>query len=145
MSTRLVAPWRDVDIVEQSGGLEGMRAILEDFYTRIFDDLLIGFFFRGRSKALLVERQLQFTARAFGADIVYMGASIPEAHAPLPPILAGHFDRRHKVLSDTLHAHQVPESARIAWLAFDRSFYRAVVRNEDAVTKTGTRAPDSDE
>ncbi len=114
-------------VVERVGGLDAMRVILRDFYDRLFVDPMIGFFFAGRDKALLVERQLQFTAAALGGDIVYEGKPIPEAHAALP-ILPGHFDRRHKLLGDVLDAHGVDAEAREAWLAFDRSFRRAVLK-----------------
>lgn len=115
-------------VVERVGGLDAMRVILRDFYDRLFADPMIGFFFAGRDKALLVERQLQFTAAALGAPgVVYEGKPIPEAHAGLP-ILKGHFDRRHKVLGDVLEAHGVDAESRAAWLAFDRSFRRAVLK-----------------
>jgi truncated hemoglobin YjbI len=121
-------PRARVDVVAAAGGLEGMRVILRDFYDRLFVDPMVGFFFAGRDKARLVELQLQFTARALGADVVYEGRPMPEAHAGLPPILPGHFDRRHKLLADVLAAHGVPDEAREAWLAYDRSFRRAVLR-----------------
>ena len=107
-----------------------MRAILRDFYDRLFTDLIVGFFFQGKDKAELVERQLQFTARSLGVDIEYRGQSMPKAHATLPPILPGHFDRRHKLLADVLEAHEVPDDIRKAWLDYDKSFRRAVVSEE---------------
>jgi truncated hemoglobin YjbI len=116
-----------VDVLAAVGGLEGMRAILRDAYARFAADLMIGFFFRGRDLAQLVEHQLRFTARALGADVVYEGRPIPEAHAALPPILPGHFDRRHALLAQVLREHAVPDDAREAWLAYDRSFRRAVL------------------
>jgi len=114
---------------EEIGGLDGMRVILEDFYERLLRDVMVGFFFQGRDQRLLVERQLQFTARALGAPIVYQGQSIPKAHAGLP-ILAGHFDRRHQILKETLEAHQVPDAFRTRWLALDQSFRRAVIKKK---------------
>jgi hemoglobin len=116
-----------VDVLAAVGGLPGMRAILRDFYARLAADLMVGFFFQGRDLAQLVEHQLRFTARALGADVAYEGRPIPEAHAALPPILPGHFDRRHALLAQVLRAHSVPDDAREAWLTYDRSFRRAVL------------------
>jgi truncated hemoglobin YjbI len=112
-----------------------MRVILRDFYDRLFVDLIVGFFFTGRDKPRLVEHQLHFTARALGADVVYSGRPMPEAHAGLPPILDGHFDRRHKLLGDVLREHAVPDAARDAWLAYDRSFRRAVLGAKASLRK----------
>lgn len=115
------------DWVERMGGIDVVRAVLRDFYDRLFADPLVGFFFAGRDKPTLIERQLEFTARALGHDIAYAGRSMPEAHAGLPPILPGHFDRRHALLAAAVAAHAVPAAARDAWLAYDRSFRRAVL------------------
>ena len=116
-----------IDWVARIGGIEAMRAVLRDFYDRLFVDPIVGFFFAGRDKPTLIERQLEFTARALGHDIGYRGRSVPDAHATLPPILPGHFDRRHKLLADVITMHAIPDDARTAWLAYDRSFRRAVV------------------
>ena len=116
-----------VDVVAAVGGLEAMRAILRDLYARLAADLMIGFFFQGRDLDRLVDHQLRFTARSLGADVIYEGRPIPEAHAALPPILPGHFDRRHALLAKVLADHAAPGDARDAWLAYDRSFRRAVL------------------
>lgn len=42
-----------------------------------------------------------------------------EAHRGLP-ILAGHFDRRHVLLKETLERHDVPQHVREAWLDLDQ-------------------------
>lgn len=127
-----------VDVVALVGGLDAMRDILRDFYDRLFTDLIVGFFFAGRDKAQLVEHQLRFTARALGSDVLYEGRSMPDAHAGLPPILQGHFDRRHKLLGDVLRERGVPDAARDAWLAYDRSFRRAVLGAKASLRKPGS-------
>lgn len=118
---------RNPEMIERIGGLDGMRGILQDFYARLFQDPMIGFFFAGRDVELLVERQLQFTARAFGMNVLYEGKSLPDAHAPLA-ILPGHFDRRHELLRQVLVAHRVPQEVQDAWLDFDYAFRKAVLK-----------------
>ncbi len=116
-------------LAAQLGDIEVMRHVLDTFYRKLFADVLVGFFFAGRDRDALVERQLEFTARAFGYDVAYAGKPVREVHAALPPILAGHFDRRHKLLGDAITEHALSEDIRTAWLEFDRSFRAVVVRN----------------
>lgn len=104
---------------EAAGGLDGIRSVVADFYDRLFSDVMVGFFFHGHDKGELTERQTQLVARALGGDVVYEGRPIREAHAGLP-ILPGHFDRRHRILAETLADHGVDGAARDAWLSFDR-------------------------
>jgi hemoglobin len=123
---RRQAPAPSTDAI---GGVDGMRRILQDFYDRLFIDPMIGFFFAGRDKHSLIEQQLAFTAsKAFGMPIAYRGKSVADAHRALP-ILTGHFDRRHTILQHTLRDHQVPDDIQAHWLAFDRSFRRALLRH----------------
>ncbi len=112
---------------EEIGGVVGMRRVLQDFYGRLLKDPMVGFFFAGKNVSELVERQLTFTARALGAPVAYSGRSIREAHARLP-ILPGHFDRRHRLLEETLDAHQVSEPLRSEWLKLDLALRHVVVK-----------------
>ena len=110
------------------GGEPKIRAILEDLYTRIFDDALIGFLFAGHDKAHLVAMQTLFTRRMLGdRSAVYGGKPVPEAHAALP-ILPGHFDRRHQLLREVLDAHAVAAFPRDFWLRIDLGLRDAILR-----------------
>jgi hemoglobin len=115
-------------LYEQAGGEDGIRAVLDDLYTRLFADPMVGFLFAGRDKDHIVREQTAFTRRMLGdASAVYTGKSIPDAHASLP-ILAGHFDRRHRVLAEVLQSRGLPEEARDAWLRLDQGLRTAVMR-----------------
>lgn len=112
---------------EQLGGEAPLRAIVADFYDRVFDDVMIGFFFRNQDKARLVEREFEFAARALGAaDVEYRGRTMRAAHAK-HPIMRGQFDRRAKILEDTLRDHDVPEAVRLAWMGHTRALARAIL------------------
>ena len=51
-----------------------LRAVLADFYDRVFADVMIGFMFAGKDRAHLVEREYELTAKLLGAPgIVYRG------------------------------------------------------------------------
>jgi hemoglobin len=96
-------------------GPDRLRAVVDDFYRRIFDDVMIGFLFQGKNRELLARREYEFTARLLGADLPYTGRSMPEAHAK-SPILGGHFERRLKVLRDTIHDHGVDDEVARVWI-----------------------------
>jgi hemoglobin len=96
-------------------GAERLRAVIADFYDRVFDDVMIGFHFWGKDKARLVDKEWEFAARLLGGDVPYTGRPIREAHAKLP-ILGGQFDRRLQILRETLADHGVAEEVRRAWI-----------------------------
>lgn len=105
---------------------EELRAVIRDFYDRVFEDVMIGFMFRGADKERLIEREWELVARLLGArDVVYQGRSMRAAHARVP-ILGGHFERRMQILRDTLADHDVPEAVREKWLAHSLSLRRQV-------------------
>lgn len=114
---------------ERLGGEPVLRAILTDFYDRVFADVMIGFMFKGRDRARLVELETQFTARALGADVAYEGRGMRQAHASVP-ILIGHFQRRYQILRETLADHAVDPDVMEAWLGHSRALQRAVLPAE---------------
>ena len=113
---------------EEMGGEAVILAVLEDLYTQLFDDVFVAFLFAGHDKARIVREQAVFTRRMLGdRTAVYAGKSIPDAHASLP-ILAGHFDRRHLLLRQTLERHAVPERPRQAWLRLDAALRDVILK-----------------
>jgi hemoglobin len=96
-------------------GPDKLRAVITDFYRRLFDDVMIGFMFIGKDRRRLIEKEIELTSRFLGADIRYTGRPMREAHGKLP-IMGGHFDRRRKILEETLAAHDVDADVREAWI-----------------------------
>lgn len=96
-------------------GPDKLRAVITDFYARLFDDVMIGFLFIGKDRKRLIEKEIELTARFLGADVRYTGRPLREAHAR-SPIMGGHFDRRRKILEETLAAHDVDPEVRETWL-----------------------------
>lgn len=101
---------------DRIGGEPALRAIIDEFVDRMFDDVMIGFFFRRASRERIKEMELQHAAEHLGGPIRYCGRPLRDAHAP-HRIMGGQFARRSKILSDVLEAHRVPEDVRRAWLA----------------------------
>jgi hemoglobin len=106
-----------------------VRAIIVDFYERVFADVMIGFMFEGVDRERLVQREYEFSARHLGADVVYTGRTMRAAHAK-HPIRRGHFQRRNVIFEETLRAHDVPAPIREAWMRKLRAL-ESVVLNTD--------------
>lgn len=115
-------------LTEEVGGPERLNALVRDFYQRVFDDAMIGFFFAGSELDEIADAQVQYVrARLGNEQVEYTGKPIRRAHLE-HPILSGHFDRRHQLLRETLDDHDVPEHVRAAWLDLEQRLRELVVR-----------------
>ncbi len=103
-------------LLEQAGGLDGLRRVVTSFYDAVFDDVMIGFFFRGLDKSALIDREIELAARMLGAEHVeYRGRPLRSAHAK-HPIMGGQFDRRTQLLKEAIARHQIPAPVEQAWI-----------------------------
>jgi hemoglobin len=93
---------------ERLGGEPVLRPAIDAFVDRIFDDAMIGFFFRRVSRERIKKHEYEHAARVLGADVEYTGRPIDEAHRA-HVIAGGHFLRRKEILRQTMLAHQVPD------------------------------------
>ena len=102
-------------LYEELGGEVALRRIIDAFIDRVFEDRMIGFFFRNADRKRIKEMEFQLTARFLGAEIEYQGRALDEVHAR-HPIMGGQFARRLQILRETLDEHQVPKHIQQAWL-----------------------------
>ena len=100
---------------DQLGGETALKAIIDQFIDLVFQDRMIGFFFRNADRRRLKELEYQLAAHFLGAPIEYQGRPLDQVHAK-HPIMGGHFARRKQILKETLESHAVPESIKAAWL-----------------------------
>ncbi len=97
-------------------GPDALRAVIVDFYDRVFADVMIGFLFIGKDRQRLIDKEWEFSANFLGArEVRYTGRPMREAHAR-SPILGGHFDRRLQILRNTLRDHAVDADVVAAWI-----------------------------
>jgi truncated hemoglobin YjbI len=96
-------------------GEDKLRAVITDFYSRVFGDIMIGFLFEGKPRQHLIDREYEFTANLLGADVKYTGRPLRTAHAQ-SPILGGHFERRLQILRETLRDHAVDPEVAQTWI-----------------------------
>ncbi len=104
-----------------------IRQIVGRFYRRMADDILVGFFFDGRDLDLIADRQSAFLYRAMGLRESYTGLPPADAHQNLPPILAGHFDRRLTLLEDLLVEEGLAPHQIATWIQFENAFRAGIV------------------
>jgi hemoglobin len=105
---------------DRIGGEAGLRAIIGDFVDRVFEDIMIGFFFRSVARERLKELEFQHAAQHLGAAIEYRGRPLSSAHAR-HRIMGGQFSRRKELLRQTLVRHAVAPDIVEAWLAHTES------------------------
>lgn len=103
-------------LFEQLGGEAQLRAVINTFVDRMFEDQMIGFFFCNADANRIKEMEYQLAAAFLGAPIAYRGKALDVAHAK-HPITGGHFARRRQILLETLEACAVPRAVRDAWLS----------------------------
>ncbi|HUF42134.1 MAG TPA: group 1 truncated hemoglobin, partial [Verrucomicrobiae bacterium] len=61
------------NLYDKLGGEVKLRAIIDTFIDRVFDDRMIGFFFRNADRARIKEMEYQLAANYLGAGVEYRG------------------------------------------------------------------------
>jgi truncated hemoglobin YjbI len=113
-------------LIESIGGPPRLFSILLRFYESLSTDLLVGFFFEGKDLRVISEKQGQFILASAGLLPAFSGKGPATAHSALPPILAGHFDRRLRVLEETLRNEGLSSAQIETWVRFEEAFRRVV-------------------
>lgn len=137
------------ELFDAIGG-DTLRAVITDFYDRVFRDVMIGFMFQGKDKAHLIEREWELVAALLGAPgVIYRGRPMPAAHAA-HTIFGGHFERRMQILRETLRDNRVAAPVQQAWLDHSLALRGQITRDQGSECKdTGEAdrvrpAPDPD-
>jgi hemoglobin len=112
---------------DRLGGDAAVRAIIDDFVERVFDDIMIGFFFRNASKPRVKEFEFQHASEFLGGPAPYQGRPLKELHAR-HPIMGGHFARRLQLLRQVLSDHGVPDDIRTAWVDHNAALRPEITR-----------------
>ena len=100
---------------DQMGGEAKLRAIVDDFVDRCFDDTMIGFLFQRAERDRIKRFEYQHAAEHLGGRERYEGRPLDEAHRP-HRIFGGQFARRRQILIETLNDHDVPQPVIDAWI-----------------------------
>lgn len=119
-------------LLYESLGEERLQGILREFYRRMSQDVLIGYFFDGKDIQHIADQQLGFLLLAMGVKKTYSGKLPTHAHLDLPPIYTGHFDRRLTLLRQTLKDSGLKDEEIKVWVDFEDAFRNVVVTKEGA-------------
>ncbi len=102
------------------GGEAVVRAIVDRFVDRCFEDRIIGFLFAGKDRERLKTHEYTHTAVSLGAAVAYEGRPVVPLHRPMR-LNAGHFRRRLALLRQEILRASVSEDLAEAWLAPQRA------------------------
>ena len=98
-----------------------LRVVIEDFYSRLVDDVMIGFLFAGKDRARLIAKETEFTARFLGADLPYTGRTITRSNATptapatiMPTVMASSSATRLRHSSEEVVQSPMPASTDVA-------------------------------
>jgi hemoglobin len=125
---------------EQIGGESALKAAVTDFVTRCYGDMMIGYLFKRADPERVKRFEYEHMAAFLGAGITYGGKPIREAHAS-HAIVGAQFDRRLRILEETLRAHQVPDEIVARVLAHQRDLRPLVLGGDEARCADPTGAP----
>ena len=105
-----------------------LRAILEDFYARVYEDKHLKHFFHGATQARAVDKQYSFLMEIFTGERVYFGDRPRNAHHWM---VISHelFDYREALMENCLRRHGLAEEHVKAWLAAEEVFRRQIVKS----------------
>ena len=122
-------------------GAAPLRAVIADFYDRVFRDVMIGFMFQGKDRQHLIDREYELAAALLGADVKYTGRPMRTAHAQ-HTIFGGQFERRLQILRETLRDHHIDAEVQAAWLDHQLALRSQITRDAGSECKdTGEDRP----
>ncbi len=112
-----------------------LRAVIADFYDRVFADVMIGFMFQGKDKQHLIDREYELTAKMLGAPgVTYRGRPMRTAHAQ-HTIFGGHFERRLQILRETMADHAVDPDVQREWIDHTLALRDQITRDKGSECK----------
>lgn len=130
----------ETSLFEQLGGEPVLRGIVNRFVDRMFDDAMIGFFFRKANREHIKQKEYEFAAQHLGGGVEYTGRHIRDAHAR-HPIMGGQFARRLTLLRETLEEAGAPEAVVRHWLAHTERARALVTRDASGECVGAPAAP----
>ncbi|MEE2750686.1 MAG: group 1 truncated hemoglobin [Myxococcota bacterium] len=117
---------------ERLGGEPVLRVIVTEFVDRVFADSIIGFFFQGKNRERIIEKELEHAIAHLGGPQAYSGRPIQGVHQPLR-INAGQFRRRLAILRKVLSEQGADEEASRRWLEHDAALLDQIATGGDCI------------
>jgi len=98
------------DLLDQLGGAEELRRVVDEMYVRVLADKELGHFFEGVEMDKLIRMQTEFIASITSGDIRYTGADLTRVHAGRG-ITRQHFSQFVSHFTAALQSHGVTPHA----------------------------------
>jgi truncated hemoglobin YjbI len=107
---------------------DGLRRILEDFYSRVYADPRLSPFFRFITKGRAIEKQFSFLKEIFTGEECYFGDRPFNAHHWMV-ISDELFEHRESLMEDCLRRYGLPEALVKKFRTVDEVFRRQIVKS----------------
>ncbi len=117
-------------IYDKSIDIDKLKNIVDKFVETMFNDVMIGFFFRKADKNRIKEKEFEFLANFLGFDINYSGSPIGKVHQK-HSIMGGQFSRRKQILKETLEKFEVSEKIIEDIMEHTEKFRMTVSKTKD--------------
>lgn len=129
-------------LYELLGGEPVLRAIIDSFVDRVFEDVMIGYLFQRASRERIKSKEFEFAARHLGAKVEYTGRPLREAHRR-HAIMGGQFMRRLTILKETLDEFRVPDPVKQHWVDVTLSHRDQITGNSLDECRQSSAKPES--
>lgn len=127
-SAKLATVAPEPELWEALGRGPILRAILEDFYTRVFDDARLAPFFHNVTKTRAIDKQYEFLASLFSGEPGYFGLNPFNAHHWMV-ISDELFDYREQLFEECLRRHGLSDEMIRRWGRVHEVFRREIVKS----------------
>jgi len=121
-------------LFDELGGEPVLRALIERFVDRVFDDVMIGYLFRAADRERVKQKEYEHAAEHLGGPVAYTGRPLTQAHAP-HHIRGGQFMRRVQILTETLAERHVPQAVVDHWVKHTLSLRSHITADEGGQCK----------
>lgn len=117
----------DPEMWEALGQGVTLMEILEDFYTRVYDDPRLSPFFAGFSRKWVAQKQYSFMRSKFTGEKIYLGNRPRNAHHWMV-ISDALFDHREALMEACLRDAGLPPHLIARWRALEEVFRKQIVK-----------------
>lgn len=128
LNTATPTAFTDPDLWATLGHGQQVREILEDFYTRVYDDSLLAPFFANVTKERVTGKQYSFLHDEMTGGHAYFGDNMLNVHHWMV-ISEAVFDHRQQLMETVLREHALTESQVARWMYFEERHRHDIVKD----------------
>lgn len=122
-------PAADPEIWAALDAGERLWPILDEFYTRVFEDPLLSPFFHGTTKRRAIEKVFSFLQQVFTGNKVYFGDRPRNAHHWMT-ISNQLFDYREEMFFEVVRKYGLPEPLIQRWRTMQEAYRADIVKSD---------------